>query len=77
MRRAGLRGGRKTITATTRQLESIIRLSEGHARMRLSEEVEVQDVEEAIRLINVAMQRAAMDPRTGQINMDLIATGRS
>ena len=45
--------------------------------MRLSEEVEVQDVEEAIRLINVAMQRAAMDPRTGQINMDLIATGRS
>ena len=77
MRRAGLRGGQKTITATTRQLESIIRLSEGRARMRLAEEVAVEDVEEAIRLINVSTHRAAMDPRTGQINMDLLTTGHS
>ncbi|KAF9004194.1 hypothetical protein BDZ89DRAFT_1080640, partial [Hymenopellis radicata] len=30
------RASEKRITATTRQLESMIRLSEGHARMRLS-----------------------------------------
>lgn len=41
MRRSGLTGGKKTITATTRQLESIIRLSEAHARMRLSPQVRV------------------------------------
>jgi hypothetical protein len=39
MRRAGLVGGKRVITATTRQLESLIRLSEAHARMRLAPEV--------------------------------------
>lgn len=77
MRKGGMRGARKTITATTRQLESIIRLSEAHARMRLALNVEEEDVREAVRLINVATQRAAMDPRTGTINMDLLTTGHS
>lgn len=77
MRQQGLRGGRKVITATTRQLESLIRLSEAHARMRLQSTVDAEDVAEAVRLINVATQRAAMDPRTGTINMDLIATGHT
>jgi DNA replication licensing factor MCM4 len=79
MRRQGSRGGggRKTITATTRQLESLVRLSEAHARMRLSDEVAPQDVAEAIRLMNVATQRAAVDPRTGTIDMSLIASGQS
>ena len=79
MRRQGSRGGggRKTITATTRQLESLVRLSEAHARMRLSDEVQPQDVAEAIRLMNVATQRAAVDPRTGTIDMSLIASGQS
>jgi DNA replication licensing factor MCM4 len=77
MRKTGMRGAKKTITATTRQLESIIRLSEAHARMRLSKSVDEADVKEAIRLINVATQRAAMDPRTGTINMDLLTTGHT
>lgn len=37
----------KTITATPRQLESLIRLSEALAKMRLSDTVERRDVEEA------------------------------
>jgi len=77
MRRAGLTGGKKTITATTRQLESLIRLSEAHARMRLSAEVTTQDVTEAVRIINVATQRAAVNPRTGTIDMDLLTTGHA
>jgi len=66
-----------TISATPRQLESIIRLAEAHAKMRLSDTVEVGDVEEAIRLLRVATQSAATDPRTGKIDMDLITTGKS
>lgn len=67
----------KTITATPRQLESLIRISEALARMRLSQLVERMDVAEAIRLVRSAMQQAALDPRTGTIDMDLITTGRS
>jgi len=65
----------KTITATPRQLESMIRISEALAKMRLSEVVEKKDVDEAIRLITFALQQAATDPNTGQINMDIITTG--
>ena len=43
--------------------------------MRLSEEVLSSDVEEAIRLMKVATQTAATDPRTGTIDMDMITTG--
>ena len=48
--------GSKTITATTRQLESLIRLSQGLAKMRLADTVLPQDVDEAIRLMKVATQ---------------------
>lgn len=65
----------KTITATTRQLESLIRLSEALARMRLSDYVTRAEVDEAIRLMKLATYRAATDPRTGLLDMDLITTG--
>ncbi|KAI9358309.1 MCM2/3/5 family protein [Zopfochytrium polystomum] len=67
----------KVITATTRQLESMIRLSEAHARMRLSETVEVEDVDEAYRLIVDALLASATDPTTGRVDLDLIQTGIS
>lgn len=67
----------KTITATPRQLESLIRLSEAHAKLRLSNLVERQDVEEAERLIRVATHQAATDPMTGKIDMDIISSGVS
>jgi hypothetical protein len=35
------------------------------------------DVDEAARLLSSAMQTAAIDPRTGRVDMDLINTGRS
>ena len=68
---------RRVITATPRQLESLVRLSEAHARMRLSPLVEADDVAEAVRLMKVATQSAATDPTTGYLDMDLITTGRS
>ncbi|OIR57021.1 MAG: DNA replication licensing factor Mcm4 [Amphiamblys sp. WSBS2006] len=67
----------KTVSATTRQLESIIRLSEAHAKMRLSETVTASDVQEAVRLLKGAILSYATDPTTGKIDMDIISTGRS
>jgi DNA replication licensing factor MCM4 len=75
MRQLG--SNKKTITATPRQLESLIRLSEAFAKMRLSGVVECDDVEGAINLIKVATQQAATDPVTGLIDMDIITTGRT
>lgn len=68
---------RKTITSTPRQLESMIRLAEALAKMRLAEFVTVDDVDEAIRLIKVATMQAATDPTTGLIDVDLITSGFS
>ncbi|OWZ19580.1 DNA replication licensing factor [Phytophthora megakarya] len=68
---------KKNITATPRQLESLIRISEALAKLKLCETVTRSDVDEALRLMNVATQRAAMDPRTGTIDMDMINTGHS
>jgi DNA replication licensing factor MCM4 len=68
-------GGKNTISATPRQLESLIRLSEARARLRFSPYVEKEDVEEAVNLIKVATQQAATDPVTGVIDMDLLQTG--
>lgn len=67
----------KRITATTRQLESMIRLAEAHAKMRLSQVVEAIDVREAVRLIKSAIKDYATDPKTGRIDMTLFQTGTS
>lgn len=71
------RSDEKRITATTRQLESMIRLSEAHAKMRLSEHVELEDVQESVRLIKSAIKDYATDPKTGKIDMNLVQTGKS
>ena len=79
MRKLGedVRAAERRITATTRQLESMIRLAEAHAKMRLSEEVTTHDVSEAVRLIKSALKQAATDSRTGLIDMSLLTEGTS
>jgi DNA replication licensing factor MCM4 len=79
MRKLGedVRAAERRITATTRQLESMIRLSEAHAKMRLSETVTRDDVIEAVRLIKSALKQAATDARTGLIDMSLLTEGTS
>ena len=52
MRQQGI--SRSTISATPRQLESMVRLSEALARMRLSPTVARQDVAEATRLMKAS-----------------------
>ncbi|XP_077982144.1 DNA replication licensing factor mcm4-A-like [Glandiceps talaboti] len=75
MRKIG--SARGMVSAYPRQLESLIRLAEAHARMRFSNVVESIDVEEARRLHTEAMKQSAVDPRDGTINIDILATGLS
>lgn len=79
MRKLGddVRASERRITATTRQLESMIRLAEAHAKMRLSPIVTDLDVAEAVRLIKSALKQAATDARTGLIDMGLLTEGTS
>ncbi|KAI9885833.1 MAG: dolichyl-diphosphooligosaccharide--protein glycosyltransferase subunit 1 [Watsoniomyces obsoletus] len=79
MRKLGedVRASERRVTATTRQLESMIRLAEAHAKMRLANEVTANDVREAVRLIKSALKQAATDSRTGLIDMSLLTEGTS
>jgi DNA replication licensing factor MCM4 len=75
MRKIG--AGRGQISAYPRQLESLIRLAEAHAKVRLSETVEVSDVEEAWRLHREALKQSATDPLSGKIDVGILTTGLS
>lgn len=75
MRKVG--SGRGQITAYPRQLESLIRLSESHAKVRLSTMVEVSDVDEAWRLHREALKQSATDPMSGKIDVSILTTGLS
>ena len=67
----------KTISATPRQLESLIRISEALAKLELSDVVTINHVREGHRLVNAAILAAATDPRTGRIDMNLLNSGFS
>ncbi|CAG9762182.1 unnamed protein product [Ceutorhynchus assimilis] len=75
MRKVG--SGRGQISAYPRQLESLIRLSEAHAKVRFSKTVEIDDVEEAWRLHREALKQSATDPLSGKIDVGILTTGLS
>jgi len=63
------------ITATPRILETLIRIAESLAKMELREEVVVEDVSEAVRLLKAATYAACVDPETGLIDMEQLVAG--
>ncbi|BHF77405.1 DNA replication licensing factor, mcm4 component [Sparganum proliferum] len=75
MRKLGASRGQ--ISAYPRQLESLVRLAEAHARMRLSNVVTADDCREARRLQREAIKQAAIDPLTGTIDISILTTGVS
>ncbi|KAI4581900.1 hypothetical protein MJG53_009425 [Ovis ammon polii x Ovis aries] len=75
MRKVG--SSRGMVSAYPRQLESLIRLAEAHAKVRFSNKVEAIDVEEAKRLHREALKQSATDPRTGIVDISILTTGMS
>ncbi|KAH7823126.1 DNA replication licensing factor MCM4 [Monocercomonoides exilis] len=72
-----LGAGQNVVSATVRQLESLLRVATAFARMRLSPVVTKEDVQEALRLVQSALQRAATDPTTGVVDVNKLVTGVS
>lgn len=67
--------GKGTYAATARQLEGLVRLSEASARVRLSDTVEIEDAERAIRLVKKSLEETVTDPETGNIDIDIVTSG--
>jgi replicative DNA helicase Mcm len=65
------------VPVTARKLEAFLRLAESSARARFSEEVEIQDVERASRLVLASLNDVGIDPETGQYDADMVNTGTS
>lgn len=66
-----------SVTFTPRQLEAFVRLAEASAKIRLSQEVTVDDAKKAIYIIDQYLRRVGMDRETGKFDIDIIATGIS
>lgn len=66
-----------SIALCPRQLESLVRLSEASAKVRLRKTVTVEDAKRALKIYDQFLRRVGMDRETGQFDMDIILTGMS
>lgn len=64
-----------SIPITTRQLEALVRISEGFAKLRLGKEVTVNDAKKAVSLLHYCLSQIGVDPETGKIDIDKITSG--
>jgi replicative DNA helicase Mcm len=69
--------GIKPIPISARQLEALVRLSEGSAKTRLSKIVTKIDAKRAISILKYCLMQVGIDPETGKIDIDRISTGLS
>ncbi len=76
LKRGGDEDGVQPIPITARQLEALIRLSEAHARMRLSETVTREDARAAIEIIEAMMKTIAVDEE-GNLDVSILEVGKS
>lgn len=74
LRKMGEKQG--AVPTTPRQLEALVRLAEASSKGRLSDVVELEDAERAIRLNMFVMREIGMDQETGRFDIDIIATGK-
>ncbi len=76
LRKQGI-GVDSPVPVTARSLEALVRLAEASARIRLSDVVTEDDANRAIRIMESCMKKVAIDPETGQFDVDIIAVGTS
>ncbi|TLZ69785.1 MAG: hypothetical protein E6K10_09890 [Methanobacteriota archaeon] len=74
IRKAGEPAG-ASVPITPRQLEAIIRLAEASARARLSQRVDPEDAERAVRITEYWMRRVAGEE--GRFDIDIVQVGIS
>lgn len=65
------------VPVTPRMNEALIRLAEASARIRLSEEITVEDAERAARIHQRCLEDVGIDPDTGEFDVDIVETGES
>ncbi len=65
----------KPIPITARQLEAIIRISEACAKVRLGEEVNVDDAKRAIKLLKFSLMQVGYDEESQTFDIDRVTTG--
>lgn len=65
------------IPVTARKIEGIIRLAQASARVRLAEEVSLEDAQRAKHLVERSMVQVGVDPETGDLDADVVETGTS
>lgn len=70
-------GDDNPVPVTFRKEQAIERLAEASARIRLSDEVEMEDVERAVHLVEKSLRQVGRDPESGQFDADIIETGVS
>ena len=70
-------GAARAIPISPRQLEALVRLSEASAKARLSNTVTRRDAKKAIEMIHFCLSQVGLDPETGKIDIDRLATGIS
>ena len=66
-----------SVTVTARQLEALVRLAEASARLRLSDRITSQDVDRVIDIFRKSLEQIALNPETGEIDIDYGLTGTS
>jgi replicative DNA helicase Mcm len=60
----------RPIPIGARQLEALVRLAEAHARMKLRNEVNIDDARIAINLVKGYLMQVGYDEETGSIDID-------
>ena len=70
MRKSSSEGSSKSVSISARQLQGLVRLSEAHAKMRLSSTVNKEDSQASIRLTNYYLMQVGFDPETKTFDID-------
>lgn len=70
-------GNSNTISITARQIESLVRLSEAYAKLKMRKKITDKDATNAIQMAEYYLRQLAYDEDTHKIDIDKIVTGIS
>lgn len=75
LRKKAINSKKHSIPITKRQEEAIIRLAEASAKVRLSNEIKIEDAERATALMEKYLKTVGIDPSTGEADISGISSG--